>query len=126
VCAAENICLDPQSKIMQLKFIDFGSSQMANEHIAEGLTNEYLSPESCDAILKVAARQLPLEQGKLGPGTDVWATALSLLYCLLGGYHVMIYLCTGKTHYEDTDPKELNKKRINCLFKVCFYKNSFK
>jgi len=112
----ENICLDFQKSI-QLKFIDFGSSQTQEEQVTEGLTNEYLSPESCDAILKVASKQLPLEQGKLGPGTDVWATALSLLYCLLG-CHVMIYVCTGKTHYEDSDPMVLQQKRIQCLFKV--------
>lgn len=112
----ENICLDLQKNI-QLKFIDFGSSQTPNEQIIEGLTNEYLSPESCDAILRVATKQLPLEKGRLGPGTDVWATALSLLYCLLG-YHVMIYVCTGKVHYEETDPATLQQKRVDCLVKV--------
>lgn len=112
----ENICLDFQTKL-QLKFIDFGSSQTPGEQITEGLTNEYLSPESCRAILKVATKQIPMEEGRLGTGTDVWAMALSLLYCLLG-YHVMVYVCTGTTHYEDTDPKVLQEKRIACLFKV--------
>ena len=68
-------------------------------------------------IIQVAKGQLTKEQGRLGPGTDVWAMALSLLYCLCG-YHVMVYACTGDTMYRETDPQKLQAKRIQCVFQV--------
>ena len=50
---AENLCVDSQAKTWRLKLIDFGSSQTAQDIVTEGLTNEYLSPESCRNILLV-------------------------------------------------------------------------
>ena len=51
--SAENLCLDSQTKTWRLKLIDFGSSQTPDDTVTEGLTNEYLSPESCRKILQV-------------------------------------------------------------------------
>ncbi|KAK7110546.1 MAP kinase-interacting serine/threonine-protein kinase 1-like isoform X2 [Littorina saxatilis] len=118
----ENLCIDTHEKNWRLKMIDFGSSQTPNDQVTEGLTNEYLSPESCAAILQVATGKIPKEAGRLGPGTDVWALSLSLLYCLCG-YHVMVYVCTGDTAYRDTDPQKLMEKRIQCLFRIASLKD---
>ncbi|XP_076436635.1 uncharacterized protein LOC143276116 [Babylonia areolata] len=119
----ENLCLDIQPKGgWRLKFIDFGSSQTPKDQVLEGLTNEYLSPESCNTILQIATEKMPREAGRLGPGTDVWALALSLLYCLCG-YHVMVYVCTGQTRYLEQDPAKLQHLRMQCLIKICNLKD---
>ena len=74
-------------------------------------------------ILQVAQGQITKAAGRLGPETDVWALALSLLYCLCG-YHVMVYVNTGEIMYRNLNPKELQAKRIQCVFqvgtRVCF------
>ncbi|KAL8623839.1 hypothetical protein ACOMHN_058869 [Nucella lapillus] len=114
----ENLCLSIQSNdVWLLKYIDFGSSQTPNDQVIEGLTNEYLSPESCNTILQVATGSLPVEKGRLGPGADVWALGLSLLYCLCG-YHVMVYVCTRNFKYTEKDPAKLQQLRMQCLLKI--------
>ncbi|XP_076461401.1 uncharacterized protein LOC143293916 isoform X2 [Babylonia areolata] len=110
----QNICVDLSHGEPRLKFIDFGSSQMAGQVSVEGLTYEYLSPESCRSLCRMSQTST-LE--RLGAGTDVWATTLSLMYCLCG-YHVMIKHCTGQNEYQATTPQQYTLQRIDCLRKV--------
>ncbi|KAL8607987.1 hypothetical protein ACOMHN_005542 [Nucella lapillus] len=125
----QNICVDMGQKVPCLKLIDFGSSQMPGEVTTQGLTYEYLSPESCSFIIMKARAQaqqgegvqIPAAsatlEGGLESGADVWAFTLSLMYCLCG-YHLMVFACTGRTVYPEASPQVTAQRRAHCLLEI--------